>query len=324
LDDDLFKSVWRQIDLSLSNTGAWPEYIRFARLALSGGQQIGATSDRSSSRWALLPGLCCQAAGGDPHWADGVSASWIMFYLAADLMDSVEDQDEPDAWWAEFGPALAINVATGLFFSASRSLVDSCRHEIGFNPSDLIEDFHTSFIKMCGGQHLDITNPEPSLEDYWKIAEIKSGTFFSLACRSGARLAKADSSELENYGGFGNHLGILIQILDDLDDLNSLRANTLSKNSSSFFRSLPVVYALEVSPATIQGRLKRHLLDINSDPQVSSEVLKLIERSGAVLFIMTEIEQHKQKALDCLEHACPQSPSGDKLAEMILQLGTSK
>ena len=318
----MLRSIWQRIELSWAETNAWPGYVNFARLALSFNQEPGEPAKRSSSRWALLPGLCCQAAGGDPHWADDIAAAWLMFYLAADLMDSVEDQDEPDAWWADYGPAAAINAATGHFFAASRSLnrLYQCK-ETASCACELIEDFHTSFIRMCGGQYLDMTIPEPSLEQYWMIAECKSGTFFSLACRSGARIAIDDRDRLRNFGSFGNHLGFLIQVLDDLDDLHGLSVAVQSKKSSGLFHSLPVVYALEVIPRAKRGRLRECLLEASRSVQSAQEAYDILEKSGVVLYIMTEIEQHKKKAIECLESASPQSPAGDKLIELISHMG---
>ena len=324
MEDDLLRSIWQRIEQCWSNTGAYSEYVKLACQSLNSNQQPANAANRDISRWALLPGLCCQASGGDPHWADGIAASWIMFYLAADLMDSVEDQDEPDAWWSASGPSVAINVATGQFFNASRSLFRLYTEDIGDIACEVIEDFHTSFIRMCGGQHQDLTKPEPSLEEYWKIAETKSGTFFSLACRSGARLTKADLNKLENYSSFGNHFGILIQIMDDLDDLHSLSAAVRSKKKTSLFRSLPIVYAIDVNPAPIKTQIKTHLLNIHHDSQASLQAFKLIENSGTVLYIMTEIERHKQKALDCLGRVSPLSPAAETLTELINRLGSSE
>lgn len=245
-----------------------------------------------------------------------------MFYLAADLMDSVEDQDEPDPWWAELGPAVAINVATGLYFSAARSLSRVYRHEVIKSFADeLIDDFHTSFIRMCGGQHRDIITPEPTLEQYWKTAESKSGTFFALACRSGARLANADRQILRDFSRFGHHLGVLVQILDDLEDIQNLSGSTLAKKSSGIYRSLPVAYTLDVSPHPVQIRLKECLRVSSHDPQASQEAFELIEQSGVVLYLMTEIERHKQLAYDYLGRIGPGSSAVEALTEYIRRLG---
>jgi geranylgeranyl pyrophosphate synthase len=320
----LLKSIWQQIELSWSNTDALPEYVEFVRQALSGDRSAADVANRDPSKWALLPGLCCQAAGGDLHWADSLAAAWLMFYLAADLMDSVEDQDEPDEWWAESGPALAINAATGLFFCASRCLHRYYQSKETANFAfELIDDFYTDFFHMCGGQHLDITNPRPSLEQYWKIAESKSGTFFSLACRSGARLATHDTHNLDCFNRLGNHLGIIVQILDDLEDLKGLSTACLPVKSAGIFQSLPVVYAMEVSPASVQKQLQENLLAAPQDIRASRQSYELLEKSGVVIYIMSEIERHKQKTRDCLKQVSPQIPAMQQLVELINRLDSS-
>ncbi|HSF81459.1 MAG TPA: hypothetical protein VLA49_09505, partial [Anaerolineales bacterium] len=86
------------------------------RVALFPGRKVKA--DRYLDL-AGLPALCCQAAGGKPAWADAVTAAWLCFYQAAHLMDSLQDQDEPEPWWTEAGPGVALNVASGLYFSAA-------------------------------------------------------------------------------------------------------------------------------------------------------------------------------------------------------------
>jgi len=321
LEIDLESLIWQKIELSWSNTGAWPEYIEFLRLALTSGGKVNESPGRHSSRWALLPALCCQAAGGDPSWTDDNAAAWLLFYVAADLMDSVEDQDEPDPWWVGLGSGGALSAATGLFFGASRALSRIYhREETRSCAVDLVEGFHKSFFIMSGGQHRDLTLSEITLEQYWDIAESKSGEFFALACRSGARLGSDDTVRLGHFSQFGSQLGILVQLLDDLDDIKELPKLVVSGNSAGIFRSLPVVYALEVSPAPVQNRLKECLQVAHQKQQAAEEALEMIEKSGVVLYLMTEIERHKHLSLQSLELAEPLSPAGEKLAEYICKL----
>ena len=128
------------------------------------------SSESESKPWGLLPGLCCQAAGGEIEWADKVAASWLLFYAAADLMDSVQDQDDIPTWWSAGGSAVALSAATGLFFCASSLLSKAALSlESNVNSAALIQDFHQSFLQMSSGQFADIRHPYPDLEQYWQI-----------------------------------------------------------------------------------------------------------------------------------------------------------
>ena len=74
------------------------------------------------------------------------------------------------------------------------------------------------------GQHRDLSIEHLNLEHWSQIAAAKSGEFFSLACRSGARLGKIDQRRIAGYSTFGFHLGMMLQILDDLVDLSTFKA----------------------------------------------------------------------------------------------------
>ncbi len=120
-------------------------------------------------KWAALPGICCQAAGGDPRRVDGFAAAWLLYYVAAHIMDKVEDQDILESPWQEWGPRVSINIASGLYFSASLLLTDlNSQDESPAIANEINRDFYRAFIRMCGGQQRDLTQSEPSLSDYWE------------------------------------------------------------------------------------------------------------------------------------------------------------
>jgi len=308
------ESIWARSDVG-------PDFKMALNLALP---VINSTSNQYQNldRWMFLPNLCCQAAGGQSHWADDTTAAWLLFYVGAHIMDCVEDQDPPDDWWKSFGPGLAINIASGFYFSASMALQDLYKHKRSKNvANDVIDDFNQSFLLMCEGQHKDLLQKEPTLDQYWEIAGAKSGTFFSLACRSGARIATDDTIRIEAFSKFGYHLGVLIQILDDLEDLDPEDLFDLFDNRDRLFSTLPFVYALEVSTTEEREKL---LVSMNSeeiDNEMFSEIIRLIDKSGSVIYILAEIEKHRSKAIESLLRADPISPAKELLTARLEELG---
>jgi len=318
-DKDLFEYIRRIIELNWQDSGAHVEFIQIMHRALSEGERD--LSDIESMKWALLPGLCCQAAGGNLHWADEIAAAWFLFSAAADIMDNVQDQDAPAPWWGATGPPAALSVATGFFFSASKILnqIYSIK-EIQATASEVVEDFHKSFLHMSSGQYLDLIFSEPTLEQYWQIAEAKSGIFLSLACRSGARLATSDSGVVENYSQFGDHIGLLIQVLDDLNEFQISENAILLSGHPVVRRSLPVVYALDVYPPDKRQQLEKCLQRASIDVGAVNEAFELIENSGAVYYLMAEIEHHKSQALSILEEVALEPGSREILKEFVLSM----
>ncbi len=74
---------------------------------------------------------------------------------------------------------------------------------------------------MCAGQQLDLVTNSPDLEQAWEIARYKSGAFFGLATLAGAQLAAQDPERLAAYESYGRNIGLLVQVKDDLEEINS-------------------------------------------------------------------------------------------------------
>lgn len=319
MNNKILQEVFQRIENLWLQSGAWPDFIEAMRCALVSNQSESHAPEKSSSRWGLLPGLCCQAAGGDPNWALDIAGAWYLFYVAADIMDDVEDQDASDPWWTELGPGGAINAASGLFFSAS-AILQNLYLENGISPqsaAEIAKYFHSSFLVMCSGQHRDLVTRSPGLKEYWEIALAKSGTFFGLACRSGARLATGDQDRLKGFERYGIHLGALIQIMDDLEDLHALQTGSLGDLQIPNYHSLPVAYSMEVLPPGQKIRLQKCLKEAAHDLRAVGDAWGLIEQSGAAVYLLAEIERHKGQALASLNQAQPESPAKEFLISFI-------
>jgi geranylgeranyl pyrophosphate synthase len=310
---DYIKNIW-------TGSRAWPELVQAMRLALSTGKEPSVTA-KSLSSWTDLPGLCCQAAGGHLEWADDLTVAWLLFYSAAHLMDKVQDQDEPDPWWKEAGSGAALSTATGLFFSASLALNNLYHHPV--NPKaapQIVKDFYNCFLVMASGQYSEFTDPFPSIERYWKRAAAKSGGFFALACRSAARLVSDDSVRLGGFERYGYHLGLIIQIRDDLDDVRPPAEKAAYGQRKEISGSLAVVYALSVLPSQDRKHLQQLLREAPSDSAAAGEVIGLLNQSNASLYIVTEIERHRQLALESIQQAVDDSQSRESLENFIWKL----
>jgi geranylgeranyl pyrophosphate synthase len=320
---DRLTAIEEKIVVSLSAFNLHQDYRQLLEKALYSKDSQSQDIADNSKIWGLLPGLCCQAAGGEVSWADTIAASWILFYTAADLMDSAQDQDEPDEWWKEGGSAVALSAATGLFFCASALLGDVAFSERTAGVAqELIRDFHQSFLRMSSGQYSDLIRPHPNLTEYWEIASEKSGSFFSLACRSGARLAGRNSEQIDAFGDFGHSLGVLIQILDDLEDLNSLLHIENVHQIKSLSRSLPFIFAMQVLPEGQLDQLLSFLKFSEKDPQAALSTFEMIEKSGAVIYLLTEIEHYRFSALQKLSLAASDISAREVLETFVRQLGS--
>ncbi len=306
----MIEQVWRK-------SGAWPEFIEVMRLALRSKSEGG----RDPSLWASLPGMCCQAAGGEAQWADPVAAAWLLFFAAAHLMDSVEDQDEPDPWWAAQGPGLALNAATGLYFSACLALQELNNLPIPYEAQRAAAvQVLQPFLLMSSGQYVDFNTPKPTLDEYWRIAGAKSGAFFSLACQAGARLATDQPQALQGFQQFGLNIGLLVQILDDLADYRALTEQKGAVDARGLLRSLPAAYLREVCTNEAIERFHGLVWKASENPGALGEIIQIIEQNGGALYLLAELDKRRSLALAGLKRAARSSPARDALVALLDKL----
>jgi geranylgeranyl pyrophosphate synthase len=244
------------------------------------------------------------------------AAAWGLLYAALHILDDIEDGDAAGDFGPRSGASRTLNVSTGLLLSGTLLLQELGRRGVSdATIGELVADLHQSVLKMCGGQHDDLTQNEISLETAWQIAELKSGVFFSLACRLGARLATDDPRRLDEYARFGHHLGMLIQIGDDWRDLRPGKGKSdLVRGSAA---ALPVAYACSVLPQAARARLRACLQAAQDSPAAEAEARALIEGAGAELYLATNAVLHRQQAAGALAQACPPSCAREELAGLL-------
>jgi geranylgeranyl pyrophosphate synthase len=282
------------------------------------------SQNTSGLSWLELPRLCCQAMGGDPKISAGITAAWGLLYTAAHTMDTIEDNDIADPWWAHLGSAAAINTATGLYASSTLFLLELFHQGISYPiVTDILGKFHQTILMMCSGQHIDITRKKLSLDEYWQVAESKSGSFFALACYAGARLATNDTYILSRLLNFGSHLGMLIQINDDAKDFYSLLIRRNGKLNRPLCL-LPIVYTMEVSSPEKCSQLHEVLEKFEENPTRILEMREILEHAGAGLYLITKAEQHRQEAILSLDEIDIEQTIYNRLSDMLDQVSLLK
>jgi geranylgeranyl pyrophosphate synthase len=315
------ESFYRQVQSIWENAAAWPEYQQAMQLVLPV-SELTRDPARDPARWAFLPGLCCQAAGGDPSWADQLAIAWFLLFTAAHLFDQIEDLDPPDEGVPEMAPGVTINLATGMLVAASLTIYQMQLDERSQGDKFQIGDnFYRTVLTMCNGQHLDLIEGQPNLDQWFQIATAKSGEFFRLACHSGASLASQEAEMLAGIGEYGFRLGLLLQILDDVGDFHQATHMEQPVLSPDAGRSLAVAYARQVLPADQQAILSEYLVTASHNTASARQVIDLLKGCGADLYLFTEVERQRALGLQSLQSVQPGSPAGEYLIDLLTDLG---
>lgn len=232
----------------------------------------------------------CMAAGGDSPLALPPAATWRSLQIAAKLLDDVQDGDvavagrptETGEDGSRTDVARVINLSTGFIAVASMALK-------GLPPQlELIlhYEFGRAMLRVAGGQHLDLAKRAAlSLDEYFQVIGAKSGLCFAVAARAGALCAGADEAALARWEELGYHVGMIVQMVDDLTDWH----DTSSKGDLVRGQwSLPVYYALAVLPEDARAQLLEWLT-IPSSTKAQVQARDLIASVGAELYIRAEI-----------------------------------
>ncbi len=266
-----------------------------------------------------LPELCCAAVYDRSEVATAFNTTWQVLYTALHILDTVEDNDTTQALWSRWGSGASINISTGLLAQVGLTLVELEQRAV---PSEvahqLRSDVYSTLLRMASGQHADLTFTEPGLDHCWSIAEAKSGAFFALGCRAGARLANVPAERVAQFGQYGASLGMLIQIGDDLDALSV--NNTSSQDVRIWPRwTLPVAYAMSVTSEKEKDDLRSLLQHAVFDSGAAAKVRTCVLECGAAVYLAVEAQRYHQRAVTALFAATEPSPARDQLNALLFR-----
>jgi hypothetical protein len=263
---------------------------------------------------SALPGLVCQANGGDPHQAEPVTTAWQLLRLAAKLFDDVED--------GEIGCSSAevVNLATGLLFLAQLALAELSRRGVPSDQVDhLCQTLNRAGLRACAGQHADLARQVEKVSidpDTWlEIALAKSGEPFAWAAWAGALVAGAGEQTLTDYREYGRHLGVLLQVADDfgvwhpkgVGDLAAGRRCTQRRCTQRL--NLAVCYARSVMETEERSRLETLLAQAaRGDSAAEAQARQWLIDLGAQSYLLVVARVQYQQAMMALQNANCSSP----------------
>jgi geranylgeranyl diphosphate synthase, type II len=123
------------------------------------------------------------------------------------LDNDAERRGRPSVW-AEYGEAIAILAGDALLAEAFRLALSYPSPEVG-------RELAQATLGMIGGQYLDITGSTP---DEVTLHKLKTGCLFSASVGLALWAAGVPEREQPPWRAFGDELGLLFQIVDDILD----------------------------------------------------------------------------------------------------------
>jgi geranylgeranyl pyrophosphate synthase len=165
----------------------------------------------------VRPVICLatgEAAGSDAqHVLPAAVAVELVhsFSLVHDDLPALDNDDTRrgrPSTWARFGEADAILTGDAL-------LAEAFRQAASYRTPDVVRELAEATLGMIGGQHLDIHG---EVHDLAVLHRLKTGRLFAASVGCALWAAEVPVSDQPPWREFGEELGLLFQIVDDVLD----------------------------------------------------------------------------------------------------------
>lgn len=231
-----------------------------------------------------------------------------------DVMDEAEMRRNVVSVNAKWGNLLAI-VAGDFLLARSAEIAAS----LGTEVAQLIA---STLARLCQGQITEVKDAfrvDRSEADYLRAISDKTAALMGAACRIGGITAGLDRKQIELLTTYGESLGMVFQIRDDVFDLVASEAElgkAPAQDLAEGVYTLPVLRALE--DPTISGELKK-LLSGSLGPTQIAEARLLIIRSTGIVMATEVARDFAHQACDAAGALGPH-PLADALANYAVGL----
>ena len=155
-----------------------------------------------------------EAAGVEPELALPAGCALELvhtFSLVHDDLPSLDDDEErrgQPSTWKQYGEAVGILAGDAL-------LAEAFRLAASYETPQVARELAGATLGMIGGQYLDITGTAP---DEATLHNLKTGSLFTAAVGLGLWVARITPDGQTAWRAFGDELGLLFQIVDDILD----------------------------------------------------------------------------------------------------------
>ena len=204
----------------------------------------------------------CRALGGDERVALPAAAALELIHDFSLVHDDLPALDDDDLRRGRATLHRHVDEATAIL--AGDAMLALATHLVILEVKDatlsrdLANELLAGTVDMISGQVLD-TFPDseaerPERERLARIHRLKTGALIRAACRMGARCAGAGARELADATRFGETLGLMFQVVDDLLDVTQTTEHLgkgAGKDAERGKLTYPGVHGLEGARAEV-------------------------------------------------------------------------
>lgn len=258
---------------------------------------------------AILPLVSCHAVNSTARDAVPVSAALIAAEVSLRIFDDLEDKDRSGQLWELVGEARAWNYASAIHILSFEILSKAPFPPQIFHKVNQI--FIDTFFYITVGQDRDLTGATKTIEDYWQTIELKTATAYSAACASGAIVGTENPELIQACGTFGHHVGLAIQIFNDMESIWQPDGITDLKQGKI---TLPLLYGLQSDHPERSELLS--LVTVNEIANHAERIKEILDNIDTKSFLIWAALKEREQALEAIK-ICPNSEGREVLESYI-------
>ena len=150
----------------------------------------------------------------------------------------------------------------------------------------------------------NINNQEISEEVYYQVIKQKTAALFETCCGIGALSAGASDDEVEKAKKFGQDLGIIFQIRDDIFDyFDSKEIGKPTGNDMAEGKlTLPVIYALNNTDFEAMLTLAKKVKARTINPDEIAVLVEFTKQHGGIEYAEQRMEEIAREAQEYINH----------------------
>ncbi|MEX0761510.1 MAG: polyprenyl synthetase family protein [Dehalococcoidia bacterium] len=254
---------------------------------------------------AALPLAAFESAGGGLASLAASAGAAMEFLLAAgDVLDDMQDAagppDEggPAAFHAELISALLV-LSQGALLGIAGDSIPGRRVLKGLSILNQLE------VRALAGQHVDVSADGAavsSISDSLATTVAKSGSLGRCAGMIGAALATDDVDVIDKHGKFGEHLGTVYQLMNDID---AVWPGGSESTDLSLGRSTPPISFARLSDLNADAAVAAFMDAVSggkpSSKDMEVRVRKALLESGGIHFAWVQASIHRARAMAIAE-----------------------
>lgn len=241
----------------------------------------------------ITPAACCSAVGGELIDTKEIGGAIIAAEISVRLLDDLTDRDKPNALFTKIGMSRTLNYVDAFRTAAYKILCDKCLNDNRY--LKVMQAFTECYMVVLAGQDRDLRQRNINWEEGWKTVEMKTGYIYATTAAMGALVGTDNEEWIEACKKYGFHLGMAIQIFNDLDGIWSPEGIPDLEQGKV---TLPVLYALRCEHEA-KEELSR-IVKRESIARESKRVKEILDEADAKNYLLWTALRQREKGLSAI------------------------